>query len=153
MIMSEINRLIIHCDGACDRNPGGLTTWGWSASLNGKEIKSGYGSLGRGPMMSSVVGEFTAVINAMRWAKDNYSGLIEIRSDSRFVVDSINKNYNVQALRVVNLHREAVNLFKQLIAARLIWVSRWKNKRADELTRIAYREAKKLEQEQRRKVS
>lgn len=97
-----------------------------------------------GEASTNNIAEYRAVRAALNWliAKGE-QGEVELRTDSQLVVRQISGAYacNKDHLRV--LRDECRALLQRLPHTRLIWVSREQNVPADELTNLAYAEARR----------
>ena len=138
--------LIVYCDGAClPTNPGGWATWAWVAvAPDGQELASASGCLGHGPGRTNNLAEYTAVVEALRWAKGHGRGPVLVRTDSQLVVQQVNDAWRVKAAPLLPLLQEARRLL-QAVGGRLEWIPREANSRADALTYQAYSEALRTE--------
>ncbi|MCI0485016.1 MAG: ribonuclease HI family protein [Blastocatellia bacterium] len=137
--------ITIFADGLCEpRNPGGFACWGWVAlSSDNEEIASSRGCIGQGEGMTNNVAEYRAVIEALDWAARNSSvRTVEVFTDSQLVVRQINGQWACRAANLLPLLEQARTLMEQTRAT-LRWIPREQNERADRLTRIAYKEARK----------
>ena len=129
-------RLIVEADGGSRGNPG----------------PAGYGSLVRDADTGSVlarrngflgtttnnVAEYTGLIEALRAAQSIDPGAdIEVRMDSKLVVEQVSGRWQVKHEGLKPLAREAVSLTATFPAVRLTWVPRARNKDADALANEA----------------
>ncbi len=81
--------------------------------------------------------EFHAVIKALMICKDTFpSDILSFRSDSRIVVDTIEKNHTKNTLFIPLLHQicELASDFPHFF---IKWIPEKQNKQADKLARIA----------------
>ena len=129
----------LYADGLCEpRNPGGWACWGWLAlGATGQIVASDCGAIGNGAGMTNNLAEYTAAIQALKWA--NGAGLVglTLRTDSQLVV---NQAMGLWQCRAPNLWPLLVEL-RALMAetrAQLVWVPREQNSQADALSRKAY---------------
>ena len=134
--------IIIYCDGCCEtRNPGGYACWGWIAYENGKTVNNNNGCIGRGEGMTNNVAEYEAVLQALRWAKENHLMSCRFRTDSQLVVNQVRGNWQINALHLIPKIEEARKLLKAT-GSIIEWVPKEQNESADKLSRIAYSLAK-----------
>lgn len=78
----------VFADGACEPNPG-PGAWGFCVYVNGVEIHSDSGT---DEDASNNSMELMAALKALEWIEQNHSGrMIELHSDSRYVVDGLNE--------------------------------------------------------------
>lgn len=97
-----------------------------------------------GEASTNHVAEYRAVRAALNWliAKGE-QGEVELRTDSQLVVRQISGAYACNKDHLRTLRDDCRELLKQLPNVRLVWVSREQNIPADELTNIAYAEARR----------
>lgn len=136
----NVPALIIHCDGSCHPNPNGIGTWAWVAFLNDEEIQFGSGYCG---IVSSDVTEFHAIFEALKWIRCNIKTRFQdhrivVRSDSRFAVDAVNRQFvpHIPALKL--LQQAIMELMAALPSVTVSWIAREQNERADELALDEY---------------
>lgn len=130
-------RLTVYCDGACHPyNPGGYACWAWMASSGEQD----YGCIGYGDGMTNNVAEYEAVMQALNWAKDNGKKGFIVKTDSKLVVRQSSGKWKVSA---EHLKPKVAEVKRLLIAtsAKIKWIPREANKKADELSRIAVEKA------------
>ena len=142
---SSPGKITIFADGLFEpRNSNGFACWGWAAiDADGQEIASAYGCVGRGAGMSNNVAEYTGLIEGLKWADEHAAGMdIELLTDSQLAVNQVIGEWECRAPHLIPLCDDVRRLLRQT-KARLRWIPREQNTRADELTRIAYREARK----------
>lgn len=129
----------LHCDGLCEpRNPGGWACWGWLAlDAAGQTVASNCGAIGNGAGMTNNLAEYTAAIQALKWASG--AGLVglTLRTDSALVVNQANGDWQCRAAHLWPLLAELRALMAET-GARLEWVPREQNSQADALSRRAY---------------
>lgn len=88
--------------------------------------------------------EYRAVRGALKWAVSYAEDEeIELRTDSQLVVQQVVGSWACNKDHLRKLRDDCRNLLKLLPNVRLVWVSRTQNIPADELTRVAYAEARK----------
>lgn len=150
--MSE--NITVYTDGLCEpTNPNGIATWGIIAfesdidrevkdksdnTIIFKEcgvvedyIKENLGS-------SNQIAELVAIIKALEKLENYKDSEIVLRSDSQFAINSIIKNWNIKAERIVDIHRELEKKVDEFDNLKLEWVPREYNEEADSLSRRAY---------------
>ena len=130
----------IYCDGLCEPNPGGVATYGYTIFQDGKEIKCGCDWLGEGDGMTNNVAEYTAVIEALSWLRQqniNKNTKIILKSDSQLLINQLKGEWRILSGRLLPLFKKVKYLSKPFnIDYR--WIPREKNKKADMLSRVAY---------------
>ena len=135
-------KLAIFIDGACEpRNPGGVPTYGFVIYSDGRRIAEGSG-LAADPwsvQASNNVAEYTALIRALeRLQTLGLEGSeVEVRSDSRLLVQQFKGDFKVRAARLKPLH-DKVEELRQHFNVQMKWIPREENAEADALTRQAY---------------
>ena len=135
-------QIVLYSDGLCEpRNPGGLACWGWLAEADGQTLTSDYGVIGRGAGMTNNLAEYTAALKALEWAAE--SGLVglTLRTDSQLVAYQVTGVWQCRAAHLWPLVAD----LRALVAvtdARVEWVPREQNAKADELSRQAYAQAR-----------
>ena len=145
--MPKASRVVINCDGLCEPvNPGGIATYGFVARRGPELLAEDGGVVARGPAATNNLAEYTAVIKALEWARDNVpSGEpVVVRTDSQLVVNQVNGEWSVKSPKIWPLHKRAQLALAQLRRqhnVRVEWVPRESNEEADRLTRKAYAEA------------
>src|SRR4051812_9270853 len=128
-------RLLIEADGGSRGNPG----------------PAGYGAVVRDALTGDVLAERAAAIGVATNNVAEYGGLIaglraaleldpsevEVRMDSKLVVEQMSGRWQVKHPSMKPLAREAAGLIAQLPSVRFAWVPREKNKHADRLANEA----------------
>ena len=81
------------------------------------------------------VAEYKAIIIALNYVKDSYSGEIEINSDSNLAIQQINGKWKINYPHLAKLHKEVLETSKKFKQARFIHVPRENHfiKKCDEL--------------------
>ena len=138
-------KYVIAFDGACEPiNPGGVASWGYTITENGRELMFANGVAGEGPDMTNNVAEYTGLIHAIRGLKKTVGkgDSVTIRGDSQLVIRHLKGEYKVSASRLKPLYRDAVALIGELtgngVRVEFAWVPREENERADTLSHEAY---------------
>lgn len=136
--------VVIYFDGACEpRNPGGYGLWAWVAlARDGSEVAHDYGSLGRGPDMTNNRAEYAALLEALHYLELHDFRNVVVRGDSQLVVRQVNGEWACNSPHLQPLCRLAQISCEAATIARLEWVPREKNVRADGYSRQAYNEAR-----------
>jgi ribonuclease HI len=101
------------------------------------------GFVGRGPAISNNVAEYAALCEALRFLIQSSltNQPIEVRSDSRLVVNQMRGEWKFRKGRYAQKYREAKEMTGKFGKIRFKWVPREQNKEADALSREAYRGA------------
>jgi ribonuclease HI len=134
--------ITFHIDGLCQpKNPGGYGCWSYVATdENGREVGRNWGCLGNGPDMTNNRAEYQGLIEALKRAEQEGWYGCTIKSDSQLVVNQVNLEWACNSATLRPLCAEARKLFER-VDARLTWIPREQNERADHLTNVAYRKA------------
>lgn len=136
---------MVHIDGLCEPvNPGGVATYGY-AVRNGTTagVVRKFGVVGRGPEMSNNVAEYAALCEVLGFflnAKMNRLP-IEVRSDSKLLVNQMNGIWEARKGLYVEKYLEAKDLASRFDRIAFKWIPREENEEADALSREAYSEA------------
>jgi ribonuclease HI len=142
----------IWIDGLCQPvNPGGTACYGYIIKRNRKAVDKNCGVIGIGKNMTNNVAEYTALICALREVKRQRlqnelveNELVVIKSDSKLLVNQMNRKWKVKAPLIKPLYKQANDL-AALLNYRIEWVPREENQEADRLARIAYERSQKME--------
>jgi probable phosphoglycerate mutase len=126
--------LILHADGGCVPNPGNATC-AVVADRDGKQCFATTEALGYG---TNNIAEWRGAIAALTFALSQSDKDIELRMDSRLVVEQFNGKWRVKDKGLKPL-AEVAKLIARAIEARgarltVEWISREHNTRADALT-------------------
>lgn len=132
-----MKELTIYTDGASRGNPG-PASYGFSITDNsGKVLYEEGKTLG---ITTNNVAEYTAVLEALEYVKDNFSVkplVINFFMDSKLVAEQLSGNYKIKSphLRVLI---DKINILKMEVGnATFVHVPRAQNKRADYLANLA----------------
>lgn len=136
--------VVVYFDGLCEpTNPSGYGCGGWYApahpALPAHEGLSGHRCYGHGEGLTNNVAEYNAALDALRALyRTGYRGAVELRGDSKLVVEQYAGRWacNAPALQGLLTHlRRAAEHFASVV---LIWLPREQNAAADALSRRAY---------------
>jgi ribonuclease HI len=137
-------RIVIFADGACEpKNPGGVPTYGFVIYREEKLAEEcGLAAKPWSEEASNNVAEYVALIKALEKLRLLHleDSEIEVRADSRLLIEQINRIFAVKAPRLVPLHREVRDLLTHFKKIQFKWIPREGNTEADGLTRAAYSE-------------
>ena len=135
--------IYIYFDGLVEpQNPRGIATYGYVIYSDNLTVAEGYG-LAAEPWSKNAtnnVAEYTGLICALKRAIDAGIKSAIIRGDSRLVISQLKGTYKLKSARLKPLYIKAKKLISEMEYAEIEWIPREFNKRADELSRIAYRE-------------
>lgn len=129
----------VYTDGASSGNPG--NSGAGIVLKSGKELHEFSFFLGQ---LTNHEAEFHAVIKALELCKEKYPGeILSFRSDSKVVVDTINKGYtkNKTFLPLLEKIEELAAGFPYFF---IKWIPDKQNTQADRLARNALHEAKNI---------
>ncbi|MBK5305385.1 MAG: bifunctional RNase H/acid phosphatase [Frankiaceae bacterium] len=128
-------RLIVEADGGSRGNPGPA---GYGAvvrdALTGEVLAERAAGIG---VASNNVAEYGGLIAGLRAALELDPAEVEVRMDSKLVVEQMSGRWQVKHPGLKPLAREASGLLSQLPQVRLSWIPREKNKHADRLANEA----------------
>jgi probable phosphoglycerate mutase len=128
-------RLIIEADGGSRGNPGPA---GYGAvvrdALTGDVLAERAAALG---VATNNVAEYGGLIAGLRAALELDPAEVEVRMDSKLVVEQMSGRWQVKHPSMKPLAREAAALIAQLPQVRFSWIPREKNKHADRLANEA----------------
>ena len=136
----------VYFDGLCQPiNPGGISCYAFVVKSSGRTIYSDYGVAGEPFSEDSTnnVAEYTALVKALQWLLENNlsSTKVEIKSDSKLIVNQLTGDYKVKARRIMPLYKEVLSLKSKFQDIQIKWIPRDKNREADKLTNKAYNKA------------
>jgi broad specificity phosphatase PhoE/ribonuclease HI len=128
-------RLIVEADGGSRGNPGPA---GYGAvvrdGLTGEVLAERAAGIG---VATNNVAEYGGLIAGLRAALDLDPEEVEVRMDSKLVVEQMSGRWQVKHPSMKPLAREAAALIGQLPNVRFSWIPREKNKHADRLANEA----------------
>jgi len=137
--------IVVYVDGLCEpMNPGGTATYGYLIRNEaGRVIARKSGVVGKGSEMSNNVAEYAAVCEALRFlVKEKMTRMsIEIRSDSRLVVNQMKGKWKFRKGLYAQKYSEAKDLTARFEIITFRWIPREENEEADALSRDAYSQA------------
>jgi ribonuclease HI len=127
------------CDGAITKNPGGQASYGYVLKADSKQLDFGYGIIGSGANMNSLMAECFAISQGLssfirHWNQPQSS--LYIYNDSKYVVSQLNKVLKDRPLKkeFLQKHDHLISLLKQTkiyIDVKIVWVPRSGNILAD----------------------
>lgn len=136
---------VLHFDGGCSPNPGGLMTFGWHLDTEaGRPVARGRGRLPEadGTLRTNNVAEMRALLKGLRWvnaAKRPIDQLI-VQGDSQIAVFIASREWKARKPHLKKIAREIwaeVRNFQKDVVFQ--WVPRRMNQKADNLARAARR--------------
>jgi len=137
----------IYTDGLAEPSNPGIGTFGYVVCRDGEEIDHGHGF--DGDPVTNNHAEYAGVIAALRSVARFADEEIVVRSDSKMLVNQMSGTWKVSKKAYssreegsyVEKYLEARELVRRFSRLRFEWVPRERNAEADELSRVAYREA------------
>jgi probable phosphoglycerate mutase len=128
-------RLVIEADGGSRGNPGPA---GYGAvvrdAISGDVLAERAAGIG---VATNNVAEYGGLIAGLRAALELDPSEVEVRMDSKLVVEQMSGRWQVKHPSMEPLAREAAGLIAQLPSVRFSWIPREKNKHADRLANEA----------------
>ena len=124
--------MIIYTDGACSGNPGPMGI-GVAIYKGGKLLKKLSEAIGDG---TNNIAEYEAVKAGLHEAVTLGADAIEVRTDSRLVVQQLSGKFRVKTAHLRKLKAE-INEIASGVQVSYVWVEREKNKVADKLAKDA----------------
>lgn len=140
---------LLHFDGLCEANPGGVMAWGWTLRTH-DVLHSDGNYIPARPDATSNIAEYCAAGCGLKrlvqvltvegpWGCDG----IEVRGDSRLVINQLSGEWKCKSSHLVQLRARCVSLIMQIKklsghAPKLVWIPREENEAADKLSREAY---------------
>ncbi|MCW2571050.1 MAG: Phosphoglycerate mutase [Frankiales bacterium] len=128
-------RLIVEADGGSRGNPGPA---GYGAvvrdAVTGEVLAERAAGIG---VATNNVAEYGGLIAGLRAALDLTPSEVEVRLDSKLLVEQMSGRWQVKNPGIKPLAREAAGLISQLPSVRFVWVPREQNKHADRLANEA----------------
>lgn len=134
--------LTIYCDGGARGNPG-PAAYGFVARSGGKIVKEGNGYLG---VATNNFAEYTAVVEALKWAKEKFYGQdIKFFLDSLLVASQLSGTYKVKNPTIREFVFKIRTLESDFGQITYTHVPREQNKDADRLVNEALDETSRLD--------
>jgi ribonuclease HI len=123
---------------------GGLMAYGWLIYRGEKMVARGHGVVARGRDATSNVAEFLALVEGLEALNDlGVNGEpVEVRGDARSIIEQMQGKAAVNSESIKPLYRQARGLAGRLTYVQWTWTPRRQNRAADQLTRLALRQAR-----------
>jgi ribonuclease HI len=142
--VSKQAQFIAYFDGACEpRNPGGNIGFGAVIYRDGATVWTASGMFPAARDHSNNVAEymaFIAILNEQR-AKGRAGARIEIRGDSKLVINQMFGTWRIKGGLYASHARQAKSLLRHFPQARGVWIPRRQNSVADDLSKAELRKA------------
>jgi len=133
-MQNNSHQVIAYIDGGSRGNPGPAAAGFILTEPDGAQLLSKALFLGQ---TTNNVAEYTAVCKALEAAKQLGAKNITVFSDSELLVKQLNGQYKVKSEQIRPLFRQAVNLLNEFENSKVEYITREKNKEADELVNKA----------------
>jgi len=128
-------------DGLCEpKNPSGIATYGYYIKTDHNNIE-GFG-LAAEPWSSDAtnnVAEYTGLLCLLTKLRELKIEEVLIYGDSQLVINQLNGIYKIKSHRLVKLFDQINQVIKTFKRIEIKWIPREMNKKADHLTRVAYK--------------
>ncbi|MCB0309293.1 MAG: ribonuclease HI family protein [Bdellovibrionales bacterium] len=124
----------IFVDGASRGNPGQASIGVSILNADGEEIGSISKKIGKA---TNNVAEYSALVEALEWAKEQSLDSVEVLADSELMVKQIKKEYRVKDPTLKVKWERATKAILSFKSFTIKHVPRAQNKRADELANLA----------------
>jgi ribonuclease HI len=132
--MAILKKLSLSVDGACKGNPGSAGIGVVINDESGKEIAAIGEYIGDA---TNNIAEYTALLRGLRECIRLGADAVIIQTDSELMAKQLLGEYKVKAAHLQPLYLEAKRLLGQFKLAKIKYVPREENKRADELASAA----------------
>lgn len=127
-------QLIVFTDGGSRGNPG-QAAYGFVIKIDGKNIKEAGGTLG---VATNNFAEYTAVIRALEFAKDKFTGCdVKFYMDSNLVASQLSGLFKIKNAVIRELVFKVRQLESNFGQITYTYVPREKNKEADAQVNLA----------------
>jgi ribonuclease HI len=128
-----------YTDGRAEPNPG-LGTYGYVIYKEGRRVHSEHGLAGR--EVTNNYAEYFCLVKALERLSAHRDEEITVFSDSRLLVNQMEGKWRFKRGTYGEKYLEAKELAKGFSKLRFEWVPRERNSEADELTNIAFAQAR-----------
>jgi ribonuclease HI len=126
-------RFLAYIDGAARGNPGPAGAGVYVEAEGDRPVEELFEGLGN---QTNNVAEYSALLLALTRAIELGADDVEVRSDSRLLVEQVNGNFKVKAAHLKPMVADALVRAKRFRKFRLIHVPREQNKKADRLANL-----------------
>jgi ribonuclease HI len=134
-----VKRAVLYADGACRGNPGPAGSGAALVNEEGHVVAEAMRHLGHG---TNNVAEYTALIIGLEEARRHDVEELEVRMDSKLVVEQMNGKWRVRDAKLIPLAIRARELFAQFPKRQIRHIPRDQNAVADALANRAIDEAR-----------
>ncbi len=129
----------VYTDGRAEPNPG-LGTYGYVIYKDGKRVHSEHGVAGR--EVTNNYAEYFCLTKALERLAPHRGEEVTVYSDSTLLVNQMSGKWKFKRGNYAEKYLAAKELAGEFSRLRFEWVPREKNSEADELTNIAFAEAR-----------
>jgi ribonuclease HI len=129
----------VYTDGRAEPNPG-LGTYGFVIYKDGERARSEHGVAGRA--VTNNYAEYVCLIKALEYLWPHRGEAITVFSDSKLLVYQMKEEWKFKKGAYREKYIKAKELAGKFSNLKFQWIPREKNTEADELTNIAFEEAK-----------
>lgn len=133
---------LIHFDGSCWPNPGGVAAYGYTVDKDGVEIAAVAGLVPPTPgtATSNNVAEFYALYEALKATPAEHGDKIEVRGDSQIVINIMDGRWRPNAAKLYYDAYSIANDMRALLEHHgaeftYNWIPREANTRCDDLSK------------------
>jgi ribonuclease HI len=133
-----VKRALLYADGACRGNPGPAGSGAALVSEEGHVVDEAVKYLGHG---TNNVAEYTALLIGLEMALKHEVEDLEVRMDSKLVVEQMNAKWRVKDAKLIPLAARARALLARIPKVRIRHIPREANAIADLLANRAIDEA------------
>lgn len=132
--------MIVLFTGLCQPDPGGVATFGWVAYNQGELWRHGGGILGNGAKMTTTRAEYQGLLSSMYYLIRiaGYRKELELRSDSKIVINQMIGTYKVYGRDLQSVHRETLRIATVFQDTGFIWIPKAENREAEKMARAYY---------------
>ena len=132
----------VYTDGRAEPNPG-LGTYGYVVYQGGRRVHSERGLAGRG--VTNNYAEYFCLIKALDHLRAHRDEEITVFSDSTLLVNQMKGGWRFKKGAYAEKYLKAKELARGFAKLKFEWIPRQRNAEADELTNIAFAEARDRE--------
>lgn len=141
--LQHYNKLRLYFDGGCWPNPGGPAVYGWTIGNHSgpyAEIVCGNGAA-KHTVQTNNVAEYCGLGHGLRFLINaRWKGVLQILGDNQLVINQLNNDWRCNKPYLQDLHNRCREHLQQLGEHIAVWIPRHLNKRADELSNLAYQQ-------------
>ncbi|MDG6915633.1 MAG: ribonuclease HI family protein [Nitrososphaerota archaeon] len=131
----------VFTDGRAEPNPG-VGTFGYVVYEGGRRVHSSHGLAGEG--VTNNYAEYYCLVKALQYLSPRRDEEIKVFSDSALLVNQMKGAWRFKGGPYGAKYREAKELAVRFTRLAFEWVPRERNSEADELTNIAFAEARSM---------